>query len=100
MVSKKQILLYQRAWTVSYTHLDVYKRQILYRYGVYVMIPYMMMIGINLIKTWKSFNKGERGGLLIVLITVSVCMRLLIENVEYAFLGLDWFLLYLSLIHI
>lgn len=68
---------------------------ILYRYGVYVMIPYMMMIGINLIKTWKSFNKGERGGLLIVLITVSVCMRLLIENVEYAFLGLDWFLLYL-----
>lgn len=68
---------------------------ILYRYGVYTVIPYVMMLGANLVRTGRRFRRKDKDGLLVLMITVSVCMRLLVENVEYAFLGLDWLLFYL-----
>lgn len=68
---------------------------ILYRYGAYAMIPYILMIGMNLAGAFRVFYEKEKDGLLLLMIALSVGLHLFVENIEYAFLGLDWFLLYL-----
>lgn len=69
--------------------------QIIYRYGIYALIPYCIMIFMNIKYAWHSYKEKREDGFLCVMVCTLVTLILLIENVEFSFLYLDWFLMYL-----
>lgn len=71
---------------------------IMYRYGIFIVIPYVMMIGYYLYYSLKyrtRVKKRTNVMSFVVSSALSVCILLLMENVEFPFYYISWYSLYL-----
>ena len=71
---------------------------IIYRYGIFSAVPYLLMIGYYLlfaVKYKEKINQKTKMQYFILSITGSVGILLFMENVEYPFHYINWYNLYL-----
>ena len=70
---------------------------IAYRYGVFAVIPYTVMIGCCICYSWRYLKGKKEYGLFIFLGNICSFILILMENLELPFLFLCWFFMYLMM---
>ena len=70
---------------------------IAYRYGVFAVVPYILMLGTVLVRTFRYGNKKvEYAGMPFLICLISILMSMT-DNVEQPFVWLPWIALYLMM---
>ena len=71
--------------------------QMAYRYGVFTVIPYTVMIISSICYSWRYLRQKRKYGLFIFSINICSFILILMENLELPFLFLCWFCMYLMM---
>ena len=70
---------------------------IAYRYGVFAVVPYILMLGALLVRTFRYGNKKVKyAGMPFLICLISILMSMT-DNVEQPFVWLPWIALYLMM---
>lgn len=70
----------------------------MYRYGVFAVIPYTIMLFVNLLYAWKyMLRNGKNYGFFIFAVMAAAFVLILMENLELPFLYLCWWSMYLMM---
>lgn len=68
----------------------------MHRYGIFSVIPYTVMVFVNLFFTWKYMaDRKKQYGYFLFASAISAFVLILIENLELPFLYLCWMAMYL-----
>lgn len=70
---------------------------IAYRYGVFTVIPYTIMVITSMIYSWHYLRQKGAYGLFIFSVNICSFILILMENLELPFLFLCWFCMYLMM---
>lgn len=71
-----------------------------YRYGVLVVVPYLLTLGYYVMEVWRYRKKTKKSMpvyAMLLMFTGSVLILLGMENVEYPFYHMSWYCLYLPM---
>lgn len=71
--------------------------QMAYRYGVFTVIPYTVMVITSMYYSWRYLRQKRKYGFFIFSINICSFILILMENLELPFLFLCWFCMYLMM---
>lgn len=71
--------------------------QMAYRYGVFVVIPYAVMVITGIFYSWRYLRQKREYGFFIFSVNICSFILILMENLELPFLFLCWFSMYLMM---